>query len=405
MEASALQGEVLIVGGGLVGLSAAIGLARAGIHVIVVDREEPATQVLPAFDGRVSAIAHASRKALEALGIWAEVEEAEPILDIRVSDGDSLLFLHYDHRELGTEPFGHMVENRLLRVALQAAVASCPTLTLLAPASVDRLDRDASGVRARLSDGRHLRAALAVAADGRQSPTRRAAGIGVMEWSYRQTGIVCTVAHELPHHGVAQERFLPAGPFAILPMTGNRSSLVWTEKAALAPALLSLPEPDFLKELSLRFGDHLGELSVEGPRFGYPLAFQHAETYVADRLVLIGDAAHGIHPIAGQGLNLGLRDVAALVEILADQVRIGLDPGDALALQRYERWRRTDSLILAGVTDVLNRLFSNDFPPLRVARDLGLAAVDRMPGLKKVFMRHARGDLGRLPRLLRGEPV
>lgn len=405
MEANVLRGEILVVGGGLIGLSAAIGLARAGLEVIVADREAPAAQVLPAFDGRVSAIAHASRKALQALGIWSHVTEAEPILDIRVSDGGSLLFLHYDHRDLGAEPFGHMVENRVLRLALQATLAECPTLTLLAPAAVDRLERGAAGVTATLADGRVVKAALAIAADGRQSPIRQAAGIRTLEWSYAQTGIVCTVAHELPHRGVAQERFLPAGPFAILPMTGNRSSLVWTEKAALAPALLALPEAAFLEELSLRFGDHLGALRVEGPRFGYPLAFQHAETYIGQRLALIGDAAHGIHPIAGQGLNLGLRDVAALVDILADQARLGLDLGDALALRRYERWRRTDSLILAGVTDLLNRLFSNDIAPVRLARDLGLAAVNGLPALKKVFMRHARGDMGLLPRLLRGEPV
>ncbi len=400
-----MESEILVVGGGLVGLSAAIGFARAGLDVVVVDREPPAAQVLPSFDGRVSAIAHASRKALEALGIWGHVTEAEPILDIRVSDGPSLLFLHYDHRELGDEPFGHMVENRILRLALQAALSACPTLTLLAPLQVDRLVRGPGGVTATLSDGRLVRARLAVAADGRQSPTRVAAGIRTLDWSYAQTGIVCTVAHEKPHRGVAQERFLPAGPFAILPMAGNRSSLVWTEKAALAPALLALPEADFLAELRLRFGGHLGELRVEGPRFGYPLAFQHAETYVAERLVLIGDAAHGIHPIAGQGLNLGLRDVAALVEIAADQARLGLDPGNPLALLRYERWRRTDSLIMAAVTDLLNRLFSNDIEPIRLARDLGLAAVNRLPGLKKVFMRHARGDIGQLPRLLRGEAV
>jgi len=405
MEAATLQSEILLVGGGLVGLTAAIGFARAGLDVIVVDAEPPAAQVLPSFDGRVSAIAHASRKALEALGIWAHVAEAEPILDIRVSDGPSLLFLHYDHRELGDEPFGHMVENRILRLALQAALAACPSLTLLAPLRVDRLVRSPEGVTATLSDGRRVGARLAVAADGRQSPTRLAAGIRTLDWSYAQTGIVCTVAHEKPHRGVAQERFLPAGPFAILPMTGNRSSLVWTEKAALAPALLALPEADFLAELRQRFGGHLGELRVEGPRFGYPLAFQHAETYVAERLVLIGDAAHGIHPIAGQGLNLGLRDVAALVEIAADQVRLGLDPGNTLALLRYERWRRTDSLVMAAVTDLLNRLFSNDIEPLRLARDLGLAAVNRLPGLKKIFMRHARGDIGQLPRLLRGEAV
>jgi 2-octaprenyl-6-methoxyphenol hydroxylase len=400
-----LQADVLVVGGGLVGLSLGIGLAQGGLDVVVVDREAPTEQVLPAFDGRVSAIAYASRRALEALGIWQHVAEAEPILDIRVTDGDSPLFVHYDHREVGPEPFGHIVENRHLRLALQAVSAETKGLTLLAPAAVKKLDRGPTEVEALLADGRRVRAALAVGAEGRQSPTRDSAGIRTTTWSYGQVGIVCTVRHEKPHRGVAQERFLPAGPFAILPMTGNRSSLVWTERADLAPALLALPEHEFLAEMAKRFGDYLGKLEVEGPRWSYPLSFLHAERYVAHRLALAGDAAHGIHPISGQGLNLGLRDVATLIEILVGQARLGLDIGDPLALEAYERWRRVDVFVLGAITDGLNRLFSNDIAPVRLIRDVGLGIVEQIPPLKRVFMRHARGDMGELPRLLRGEPV
>jgi 2-octaprenyl-6-methoxyphenol hydroxylase len=405
MQTAAIEADVLVVGGGLVGLSLGIGLAQGGLDVAVVDREPPASQTLPAFDGRVSAIAHASRRALEALGIWRHLAAAEPILDIRVTDGNSPLFVHYDHREIGAEPFGHMVENRHLRLALQSAVAKTSGLHLLAPATVARLERAPAAVEAHLTDGSRIRAALVVGAEGRNSPTREAAGIRTTTWSYGQAGIVCTVRHEKPHQGVAQERFLPVGPFAILPMSGNRSSLVWTEREDLAPVLLALPEAEFLAELTARFGDYLGRLEVEGPRWSYPLSFLHAERYVDHRLALAGDAAHGIHPISGQGLNLGLRDVATLVEILVGQARLGLDIGDPLALDAYERWRRVDSFVLGAITDGLNRLFSNDIAPIRLVRDLGLGIVEQLPPLKRVFMRHARGDMGDLPGLLRGEPI
>ena len=253
--------------------------------------------------------------------------------------------------------------------------------------------------------GGAVRARLAVAADGRDSALRREAGIAVTTWRYPQVGIVCTVAHERPHRGIAHERFLPAGPFAILPMTGNRSSLVWTERSDLAPAMMALGEAEFGSEVALRFGDFLGRLDVVGPRWSYPLALVHAERYADRRLALVGDAAHAIHPIAGQGLNLGLRDAAALAEALVDDRRLGLDIGAAGALERYQRWRRFDSLVLMAATDGLNRLFSNDIEPLRLARDVGLAAVNRAVPLKRFIMRHAMGTLGRLPRLVRGQPL
>jgi 2-octaprenyl-6-methoxyphenol hydroxylase len=254
-----------------------------------------------------------------------------------------------------------------------------------------------------LDDGTSIEALLAVATDGRNSPTRQAAGIKATSWRYEQIGIVCTVQHELGHRGVAQEHFLPAGPFAILPMTGRRSSLVWTERADLAPALLALDEADFLAELAQRFGNYLGELQIIGPRFSYPLGLMHAERYIAPRLALAGDAAHAIHPIAGQGLNIGWRDVAALAEVIVDALRLGIDPGSVATLERYERWRRVDNAMMLAATDALNRLFSNDVALVRFARDVGLAAVNRVPPLKRLFMRHAMGVLGDVPRLVRGD--
>ncbi len=407
MTGETIEAEVLIVGGGMVGLALGCTLAGAGVPVAVVDRADPAQQTAPAFDGRVSAIAYGSRRALDGAGLWRGLAaNAEPILEIRVSDGDSPLFLHYDHREIGDEPLGHMVENRHMRMNLLAeARARAAHLSLLAPAELAACARDANGVAARLADGRRIAARLLIAADGRGSRIRREAGIAVATAGYGQAGIVCTVAHERPHRGVAHERFLPAGPFAILPMTGNRSSLVWTERADLAPAIMALDDDAFAFEMARRFGDFLGALEVVGPRWSYPLSLSLAERYIDERLALVGDAAHAIHPIAGQGLNLGLRDVAALAETIVDARRLGLDVGAGNVLERYQRWRRFDSLTLAAVTDGLNRLFSNDFPPLRLARDLGLAAVHRLPPLKRLFMRHAMGVVGNLPRLVRGEPL
>ena len=397
--------DVIIVGGGMVGLSLAVALGQAGLRIAVVDREDPARVVDAAFDGRTSAIADASVRMLESVGLWRHVADAQPIQDIRVSDGDSPLFLHYDHRALGDRPFGQMVENRVFRQALQSRLNELPEIALHAPSIVAGVARGLGRVTVSLADGRVLTAPLCVAADGRQSALRERAGIRTTAWDYAQVGIVCTVAHDLPHNGVAQERFLPAGPFAILPMTGNRSSLVWTERRDLAPAMLALDETGFDAEIARRFGDYLGAVRAIGPRWSYPLSLHLAERYVDNRLVLIGDAAHGIHPIAGQGLNLGLRDVAALAEVLVESARLGLDLGQADVLDRYQRWRRFDTVMLAGVTDALNRLFSNDSAPLQMISDLGLATVNRLPPLKRFLMRHAMGSVGELPRLLRGEAL
>jgi 2-octaprenyl-6-methoxyphenol hydroxylase len=398
--------ELIVVGGGLTGLMLGIACAGAGVEVAIIDRESPATMLAEPFDGRTTAIAHGSQQALKAIGLWRRVADgAEPIREIRVADGGSPLFLHYDHRELGDAPLGYIVENRKLRQALMAEAASLPTLRHLAPAAVARVEREEARAVAHLADGGRVTGALVAACDGGRSPLRRAAGIKTIAWNYPQVSIVCTVRHALPHRGVAVEHFLPGGPFAILPMTGNRSSIVWTESAALAPALLALDEADFMQELGRRFGDYLGALALEGPRWSHPLSLLHAERYAAPRLILVGDAAHVIHPIAGQGLNLGIRDVAVLAELIVDARRLGLDIGGALLLERYERWRRFDNVMLAAVTDGLNRLFSNALPGITLARDLGLAAVDRLPSVKRFLMRHAMGVIGDLPRLVRGEPL
>jgi len=393
--ATAAATEVVIVGGGMVGLSLACALGQAGIATAVIDRAAPAAQIAPAYDGRVSALAAGSVRLMRTLGVWPGIAaEAEPILEIRVSDGDSPRHLHYDHRALGTEPLGVIVENRVLRRALAARAAAIDAVAHHAPAEVAHVTRDGYGVRAALADGRSLRARLVIGADGVHSPVRAGAGIGVIRRAYRQTAIVCTVAHARPHRGIAQERFLAAGPFAILPMTGRRSSLVWTERADLAPALLALDEAAFADELAWRFTDYLGELRPEGPRWSYPLAIQRAGRTTEARLALVGDAAHAIHPIAGQGLNLGLRDVAALSQAVIDAARLGLDVGDAPVLESYARARSFDTVSMSLVTDGLNRLFSNDSAPLRLVRDLGLAAVDRSAPLKRLFMRHAMGLIG-----------
>jgi 2-octaprenyl-6-methoxyphenol hydroxylase len=397
--------ELVVVGGGLSGLALAIACAGTGLAVALVDREDPARMLDQTFDGRTTALAYGSQQVLATLGLWDGLAaEAEAIREIRVADGGSHLFLHYDHRDLGDHPLGFIVENQVLRRVLWQRARELPSLALLAPCAVERVSYDVDGATAALSDGTSLKAALVAAADGRNSPLRTAAGIAVVTWSYPQTGIVCTVRHEEPHRGIAVEHFLPAGPFAILPMTGNRSSIVWTERAALAPALMALDDQEFLAELASRFGDYLGALALDGPRWSYPLSFLHATRYGAMRLALVGDAAHVIHPIAGQGLNLGIRDVAALAELIVDARRLGLDIGLAVG-ERYERWRRLDAIMLSAVTDGLNRLFSNTMPPLMLARDLGLAAVERLPPLKRLFMRHAMGIVGELPRLARGEPL
>ena len=399
----------VIVGAGMVGLTLAVALASAGLPVIVVEREDPALWADEAFDGRVSAIAAGSRRVFETLGLWAGMAaHGEAILDIRVTDAGSPVYLHFDHGELDQGPLGHIVENRIIRNALMAAVAKTPSIRMMAPRDIVATNRDGAGVEVTLAGGDTIATPLLVGADGRGSRVRQWAAINQTQWRYAQAAIVTTVVHTHPHQGVAEERFLAPGPFAILPMTDDedghhRSSIVWSEQADLVPALMDLGVADFNAELGRRFGDHLGDVEAAGPRWSYPLGLSLAEAYVADRLALIGDAAHGIHPIAGQGLNLGIRDVAALAEIIVDASRLGLDFGMKTVLEDYQSWRRFDNVALAGATDVLNRLFSTDFAPLRLARGLGLAAVNRFGPARRLFMREAMGLTGDLPRLTRGQ--
>ena len=412
--------DLVVVGAGLNGSLLALAAGEAGLATVLVDRMPPGSLADPAFDGRTTAIAYTSQRLFAALGVWPELAaQAERILDIRISDAGhdgraSPLFLHFDHREASDDddrepaPMGWIVENRFLRAALLRRLAACPQVELIAPDEVVETRRGTDGAELLLKSGRRLATRLVASAEGRSGSLREEAGIGARSWSYRQIAIVLVARHERPHRGVAQEKFLPGGPFAILPMRDgpageHRSSIVWTEEAALARRILDTDQARFTAELARRFGDHLGQVEPIGPRWSYPLSLVHAERYVDTRLVLVGDAAHGIHPIAGQGYNLGVRDIAALVEVLIDGKRLGLDIGDAASLERYERWRRADSFTMVAATDLLNRLFSNDVPPLRLLRDVGLAAVNRMPPLRRFFVRHAMGLVGDLPKLIRGE--
>lgn len=403
------QTDVIISGGGMVGLTLALALGQGGLKVVVVDALPPAETVTPAFDGRVSALAYAAVRMMGALNVWPHLEaHAQPIREILVSDGAigraaSPFSLHFDAQEVGADSLGHIAENRHIRSALYAAIAAEKNITLIAPALIAALTTGPGHTVAALSDGTEFQAALAVAADGRESRLRDQMGIGVIGWSYPQTGIVATVHHAKPHQGVAYEHFLPSGPFAILPMTGDRSSLVWTEAKDKAPAMLALDDDAFNAEVAARFGAHLGETEVVGGRWSYPLKFHLARDFVRPRFALAGDCAHGIHPIAGQGLNLGLKDAAALAETLLDAARLGRDIGTADVLKRYERWRRFDSFTLAASTDAMNRLFSNDIAPIRQLRDLGLGIVDAIGPARRFFMRHAGGDIGKLPKLMKGE--
>lgn len=401
--------DVLISGGGFAGLALALALAEAGLDVAVVDAASPDRITLPAFDGRVSAIAPDVKRMLAALGVWPRVRESQAVTDIVVSGGDpgsprSPFFLHFDENDAGAALFD-MVENRFLRIALLEQAAE-RGLVLLAPAQIASMQSGRTIQEATLCNGDRIAAHLLVAAEGRDSPLRERFGIKVSGWSYGQTAIVLTVEHERPHHGTAQDYFLPAGPFGILPMTGNRSSLVWAEPTERAAAIMALGEDDFADEVSRRFTDYLGTVRPTGPRWSYPLGTQLARSYIAPRFALIGDAAHVVHPLAGQGLNLGLRDAATLAECVVDAVRLGLDAGSASALEAYERARRIDTTAMAAVTDGMNRLFSNDVAPLKVVREAGLGLVNAVAPLRRLLASAAAGtSLGSAPRLLRGEAL
>lgn len=390
----------------MIGLSMAVALAEGGFEVIVVDANRPGDLRLPAYDGRVTSLTWGAQAMYRTLGVWPDMaESAAPIAEIRVSDDGAPFFLHFDHRDVGDRPFGFMVENRHIRIALQAAVARSPRIRLMAQETVVSTSAHTAGREVRLASGAVLAAPLLVAADGRNSALRAGAGIRCLSWRYPQDAIVCTATHPLAHENVACEHFLPGGPFAILPMRGKRSAIVWSDRTATVDAALAYEPEAFAAALNRRAGDSLGWLAPEARRWRFPLGLQNAERYVDDRLALIGDAAHAMHPIAGQGLNLGLRDVACLAELLVDAARLGRDIGDPALLARFQRWRRFDALSMLVMTDGLTRLFSNRNPLLRRIRGGGLGLVNGLPPLKRFFERRAAAMSGDLPRLVRGEAL
>ncbi|MCW5718912.1 MAG: ubiquinone biosynthesis hydroxylase [Bauldia sp.] len=401
------QGDIVIAGGGPVGLTLAAALVQAapGLAVTLVDDRRPGTR----DDGRASAISAGGKRMLERLGVWnAVADSAQPVHDMivtdsRVRDVVRPVFLTFDGTLDDGEPFAHMVPNAVLTPALLAA-AEAGGAVVLAPETVSAFATGEGRIEVSLGGG-PIRAALLVAADGVRSRLRDLAGIRTLQWDYGQVGLVATVAHERPHNGRAEEHFLPSGPFATLPLKGNRSSLVWTETKADADRLMAADDATFAAELARRFGHHLGALAVEGKRHAYPLALRLARDFVRPRFALVGDAAHSIHPLAGQGLNLGLRDVAALAETIVEARRLGLDIGALDVLERYQAWRRFDTLEMGAITDALNRLFSNDSRILRGVRDIGLGLVDRVPFLKRAMISQAAGIDSGAPRLLRGEAI
>ena len=410
--------DIVIAGAGLTGAAFALAAAQAGLRVVMVDPQPFSAQLAPSFDGRSTAIAFSTFRMLDALGLGETLRPHACRMDhILVTDGRrpgaasrpaSPAFLRFDAEEIGGrtggEPLGYMVENRRIRAALAEAVTRSG-IAVQAPASVAAVEVDPGKATVTLADGSRLIAPLVVGAEGRGSTVRRAAGIDTLGWGYGQSGVVATVRLGRDHGNVAHEYFLPSGPFAILPLTEQRASLVWTETTRRGEALRDASDEAFHAHLMRRFGEFLDGATVEGPRFVYPLSLSLAEKLVAPRIALIGDAAHGVHPVAGQGLNMGLKDAAALAEVLAEAARLGEDIGAETVLERYARWRRFDNAALAAGFDAFVRLFSNDIAPVRLARDLGMAAVNRIGPLRRAFMHEAGGATGDLPRLLKGETV
>ncbi len=404
---------IAVIGGGLAGMTQAIALAKAGLDVTVIDHEDPRAFIKAEFDGRVSAIAWRSYKFLKKIGVWEKIApHAEPILDIRVSEFGSKLFLHFDHEEIGNEPFGYIVENRHSRAALYEVARKMNNLHIIAPAKVAKLD--IKNARLEVENNHQpstINYQLLIGADGKNSLVRKTAGIGETRKSYKQHAIVCTIEHEKPHMGLAHEHFIPAGPFAVLPMKGrvgsresriekkrsrdsrlptHNSSLVWTEPSDIVKLYMKMDDAEFLKQIEKRV-KHLGKIKVLEGRWCYPLEVMHADEYAGHNFALVGDAAHAIHPIAGQGVNLGFRDVELLTEKIIGRGKLGLPINSATMLEEYERERRLDNMAMIAATDGLTRLFSNNIYPIKLARTLGLGMVQQIPPLKRAFMRYASG--------------
>jgi 2-octaprenyl-6-methoxyphenol hydroxylase len=398
--------DILIVGGGLNGPALALALAARGFSVTVIDALPEELRRNAAFDGRAYALALASKRLLGRIGVWQRVESrSQPMVEIKASDGragdgPAPFFLHFDSAEIEDGPMGFMLEDRFLRRGFLQAMQESTGINQVEDWVLAQ-EIDASGVTVTLASGGSLRGRLLVGCDGRASGTALRAGIKRSGWDYGQTALVCAIEHEKPHHGIAHQFFMASGPLAILPLPGNVSSIVWSETHDNAAAISGLSDADYIEVLRPRFGDFLGDITLKGKRFSYPLNLTIANAFVSERLALIGDAAHGMHPIAGQGLNAGLRDVGALADVLRHARRRGEDFATASVLARYQQWRRFDTSTLAMATDLTNKLFSNDNPLLRTARDVGMGAVNAMPGLRRSFMREAAGLTGELPELMK----
>lgn len=402
--------DILIVGGGLNGSCLALALAQAGLSCTVIDALPTPSRQDDGFDGRAYSLALASKNLLSAIGIWPAVhDDAQPIFEVKASDGRAgegaaPYFLHFDHAELEDGPMGYMLEDRFLRRALLTAIEAEPLIVHKSGVTVTAQDTS-HGANIELSDGSSVQGRLLIGADGRQSGVAERAGIKRSGWDYGQTALVCAIEHALPHNGIAHQFFMPNGPLAILPLPGNRCSIVWSETTQNAAEIAALDDAAYLEALRPAFGEFLGDIKLTGTRFTYPLSLTLAQSYVGPRLALVGDAAHGVHPIAGQGLNLGFRDVGALAQVLADAKRRGEDIAASDVLARYQSWRKFDTTALALGMDAVNKLFSNDNPALRLARDLGMGAVSAMPSLRRRFMREAAGLTGDLPRLMQGKQL
>lgn len=404
--------DILIVGGGLNGPALGLALAQAGLTVAVIDARPAPARAEAGFDGRAYALAIASKRLLGAIGVWQHLAgNFQPILKIKASDGvagqgPAPFFLTFDHAEMEEGPMGFMVEDRHLYAAFLAAMRATRNLTLISGETVVEQTVDPANVAVALASGKVVTGRVLIGCDGRGSGVAARAGIGRTGWGYGQTALVTAVRHAIDHQGVAQQFFMASGPLAILPLAGGyHSSIVWSETETAATAIQALPDAAYLAALQPRFGDFLGEIALAGDRFTYPLSLSLANSFVGARLALVGDAAHGVHPIAGQGLNLGLRDVGALAEVLIEAARRGEDIGAADVLARYQLWRRFDSTTLALGMDGVNRLFSNNNPILRLGRDMGLGLVNAVPGLRRGFMRQAAGLSGDVPKLLSGRLI
>jgi 2-octaprenyl-6-methoxyphenol hydroxylase len=417
MNATLQEADLVIIGGGIVGLTLANALAPTGVKITILEQFDPAKLQEKKFDGRVLALAQDTRKVFEHLGVWNKIAVPEKtdffddhmtagdINEIRIVDDKSPLFLHFDSEEVSDEPLGHVVEIRFIRRALYNSLSKFKNVNVIAPAEIESVKYHKHHVVVKTTDNLTIKAQLLLGADGRPSAVRKHAGIHTTKVEYEQTAITCVVKHEKHHGNTAIENFLPAGPFAILPMgSGHHSSIVWTEDKDLAPLYMDMDEAEFMQHLKARFSDYLGDVELASKRWSYPLSLVFADTYISHRMCLVGDAAHGIHPISGQGFNLGIRDVTLLAELIAETHRLGLDIGSMGMLKKYERVRKSDNMKMIAATDALNRLFSNHVTPMRAARRLGLKMVQHQPSLKKMFMKHAMGHVtDASPKIVRGE--